>query len=124
MNKKIIHSGRPDDEEGLTIKTKGNVPDQPLTPRVHERQDLLELWWGPWGSTSTNSHAVLRYVLEMRDVEEGDLIRNSNETEGAVITKSSTTITQSAWKPIYNGTGKAREPIYNSIDSFTIFEMW
>lgn len=88
----------------MTLKTKGNVPDQPLTPRVHERQDLLELWWGPWGSTSTNSHALLRYVLEMRNVEEADLMKSSNETDSAVIAKS--TLTQSAWKPIYNGTGK------------------
>lgn len=52
---------------------------------------------------------MLLYVLEMRDVEqeETDSIRNSNETETAGATKSS--ITQSAWKPIYNGTGTEKD---------------
>lgn len=73
---------------------------------MHERQDLLELWWGPWGPTAINSYLTYRYVLEMRVVEDAVLVTSGNQTEENDVNSSFATVRQMDWKPIYNGTGK------------------
>jgi hypothetical protein len=103
LNFELIHI-RPIDEDGLSLITKGNVPDQPLTPRAQKVVDnLVELWWGP---TATNGYPILRYLLEMRNVEDADFLVSKNETELGGITRSAILPhPQSPWKCIYNGSG-------------------
>lgn len=95
---------RPADDDGILLTTKGNVPDQPLSPRANKIVDnLIELWWG---TRASNDYPILRYVLEMRCVEDPVFLdRHDNETDSGITKTAIFPNTQSSWKPIYNGTG-------------------
>ena len=90
---------RPIDDNGLPTTTKGNVPDQPPSPKASkiDSGNLVQLWWG---QTITK----VRFVLEMREYEDvGLLSSNSNEIGASAVNLSG--LSQSVWKLIYNGTG-------------------
>lgn len=92
---------RPSDEDGLLVRTKGNIPDQPLPPKWKKNPDnVVELWWAP---TATNGFPIVRYVLEMRGTEYLDNLVNDNDTQKR--TRDFPAVLHSAWKPIYNGSG-------------------
>ncbi|KAK4016061.1 hypothetical protein OUZ56_031022 [Daphnia magna] len=93
----------PADDDGILLTTKGNVPDQPLSPRANKIVDnLIELWWG---TRASNDYPILRYVLEMRCVEDPVFLdRHDNETDSGITKTAIFPNTQSSWKPIYNGT--------------------
>lgn len=91
---------RPIEDNGLPPTTKGNVPDQPPSPKASkiDSGNLVQLWWGP---TISN----VRFVLEMREFEDVGLLGSNSNVINTSEMANLAGLSQSIWKSIYNGTG-------------------